>query len=199
MLPDFILLKKKLLENLLIPAFEEARLTDPLLSRIRSGTQHEGRERRYQTVDGQTKDQPYEQFHAEFLITPEEVTDMEFEHIIQKFRALGVEAVSQMAQHSFKVINKVIEEAGNSIDAKGKKISPDLILESLDKILIDFDEDTGKAQLPTFYIHPNQAEAYKKVLEEAKQDSEFKRKFDETIEKKRKEWHDREAIRKLVD
>src|SRR3989344_5038509 len=163
MLPGFVNLKKKLLENIIIPVFDEARLTDPFLSRVKSGTQHEGLERRYQTVEGQTKDQPYEQFHAEFTIAVEDVVDKDFGYIIEKFRLLGVDAVSQMAQYSFKMINKVIDETGNKIDAKGRKISTDLILESLNKVLVDFDDDTGMALLPTFYIHPNQADAYKKV------------------------------------
>ena len=199
MLPDFPSLKRKIVERILVPAFEEARVSDPLLGRIKSTIQHEGRESRYQTVDGTVKQQKYEKFQAEFRITPDEVIDKDFDYMVEKFRKLGVEALSQMAQYSFKTINKVIDEVGNSIDAKGRKKSSDLILEILDKILIDFDEESGQAKMPTFYIHPSQSEAYRKVVEEAKQNPEFKRKFDQLIERKRKEWYDREAVRKLVD
>lgn len=199
MLPDFTKLKKELLEEIIIPAFSEARRNDPLLGRIHSTTQFEGKETSYQTVDGNIEKQPYEKFKGEWQITPEEVIEQPFDYFINKFKKMGEDATSQMAQYTFKQINKVIDKTGNVVDAGGKKISPDLILESLEKVLIDFDEDTGNAKFPTVYIHPDQAEAYKKVIEDAKQDPEFKKKFDEMVERKRKEWHDREAVRKLVD
>lgn len=199
MLPDLPKLKKELVEKILVPAFSEARWSDPLLGNIRATIQHEGKEMSYQTVEGNIENQPYEQFHGELTITPEEVIQQPLEHFIDKFRQMGIDAASQIARFSFQTIDKVIDKTGNKIDAKGKKLSPDLILESLEMLPIDFDPDTGKAKLPNFYIHPNQSEAYKKVIEEAKQDPEFKKRFDEMVERKRKEWNDREAVRKLVD
>ncbi len=112
---------------------------------------------------------------------------------------MGLNAATQLAQYSFSFINSVIDETGNSIDAKGRPVTPDLILEALEKLPIDFDENTGLAKFPTFYINPSQKEVFQKAIADAKSDQNFKLRFDQMVERKKEEWRDRENNRKLVD
>ena len=199
MLPDFPLLKQDIVTLILVPAFDRARLEDPLLGNIKSTIQHEGDRSSYQTVEGKIKDQPYQQFHEDMAILPEDVVDKDLEYMIEKFSEMGLNAATQLAQYSFSFINSVIDETGNSIDAKGRPVTPDLILEALEKIPIDFDEKTGLARFPTFYINPSQKEVFQKAIADATADKNFKVRFDKMVERKKEEWRDRENNRKLVD
>lgn len=198
MLPDLPGFKKWLYKNILTPAFEQSRLDNaPLLSRIKHFKQFEGKRLSYQTVEGSVRDQSYEKFSQDYQILPEEVVEGGFDHMIDKIKGVGADAASQMEQYSFKVIDETIHEAGNVVQGNG--FTKEGFLEMVSKVLIDFDEETGKPKMPSIYIHPNQAEEARKLIEECENDLEHRKKFDAIIEEKRKEWHDREAVRKLVD
>jgi hypothetical protein len=199
MLPDLPSLKKEVHKKILMPLFDQSRIeTDPLLSRIRYFHQFEGDRHDYQTVEGKVQELPYQRFEVNHKFTPEDVIEKGFDYILEMVSKMGQEAGSQMAQYSFQVINKSIEDVGNAVQAKGP-FSKEAFLEMVEKIDIDFDEKTGKPSLPNIYIHPDQADSVRKMIQEAESDPEHKKKFDEIIERKRKEWHDREANRKLVD
>lgn len=198
MLPDLPKLKKEVHEKILTRAFESESTSDPLLAMIKHYIQHEGDKGRYQTVDGQTREQDYQAMSAETVFTVEDVTDPTLQPIVSKFKQMGSEAASQMAQYSFKQIGEAIDSVGNTVDAGGK-LTPDSFLRVIEKIQIDFDEDTGLPKMPTMFIHPNQAESVRKMIQEAEADPENKKRFDALMLKKKEEWRDREAIRKLVD
>lgn len=198
MLPDFPNLKKDIHKYFLMRAFENARSSDPLLANIRHYTQHEGHDGTYETMDGYIRPKDYQTFEAGYQITADEIIGSDFEVMLKKFYDMGLDAASKVARYSFEQIGKIIDETGNSIDAKGPW-TKELFLVMVQKVLIDFDEETGKPIMPSIYIHPSQAESVRKMIQDAESDPEHKRKFDEIIEQKRKEWNDRKANRKLVD
>jgi hypothetical protein len=93
-------------------------------------------------------------------------------------------------------------EAANSsgnVVSIGSEFTPDSLLEVISRVPEDFDPRTlERKEGPVFVLHPDTAS---KVLPQAKQweqDPEFKAKLDAIIERKREEWRDREANRKLV-
>lgn len=178
--------------------FEDARSSDPLLARIRNYVQHEGDDGTYETMDGYKKDKNYQLIEASYQITVDEIINADFEVVLKKFYNMGLEASSKMAKHSFEEINKIIDETGNSVKANGPW-TKELFLETMRKILIDFDEETGKPVMPTMYIHPSQAESVRKMIQDAENDPQHRLEFDKIIEQKRKEFNDREANRKLVE
>ena len=162
--------------------------------------QHEGKTLIHNTLDDQASQQTmsYQMAKVEYRfehakipeMTPEEV----FEIVDQKAKDMG----AQMAKYHFEVLNKVIKKTGNSVDAKGQKLSPDLFLETISKISIAFDKD-GKPKLPTIVISPKTADQWKRVMAEAEADPNHKAKFDTIIEQKKKEFDAEQARRKLVD
>jgi len=198
MLPDFPKLKKDIHKYFLMQNFEEARNSDPLLARIRHYMQHEGDDGTYETMDGYKRDKNYQTFEASYQITVEEIINADFEVVLKKFYDMGLEASSKMAKHSFQQISEIIDETENSIKANCPW-TKELFLETIRKILIDFDEETGKPIMPTMYIHPSQADSVRKMIQDAESDPQHKLEFDKIIEQKRKEFHGREANRKLVD
>jgi len=197
MLPDFPNLKKDILDHL-VYQFERARLSDSFLSRIRHYMQHEGNDGTYETVNGGKREKQYKRFKTDYKITADEIINSNFEVVLKKFYEMGLDASSQIVQHSFKTIQKTTDEIGNSIKANGPW-TKELFLKTIKKIHIDFDLDTGQAIMPTMYIHPSQADTVRLMHQDAESDPQYKIDFDKIMIQKRKEFDDREANRKLVD
>ena len=92
----------------------------------------------------------------------------------------------------------VTTKTGNVVDAEGKPISYELLLRTLETIQLDFD-DNGNPLMPTMVVSPEQYEKMKEKIVEWENDPECNKQFEKIINQKRKEWHDRESNRKLVD
>lgn len=197
MLFDFPKFKKEISEEVLIASLEKSRTSDPLLSQIKYFVQHEGDDGNYQTVEGKTKSMDYQKLEKTQEITVDDVINKPFDEVIKKYEIMGEEIGAAMAQYSFRKISEAVDSVGNSVKSNGP-ITPEIFLEMIRKIDIDFDEN-GQAKLPSFYIHPNMADSVKKMIEEAEADPSHKQRFDQVIEQKRKEWNDRETARKLVE
>ncbi len=105
---------------------------------------------------------------------------------------------SQQSKMIFEHLSQSTDRTGNVVDAGGQAINPDLILQMLEKMEIDFSED-GQPRLPTLVVPPEQGEKLREKMLEWEKDECYNRKFNELIERKRQEWHDRESHRKLVD
>jgi hypothetical protein len=84
------------------------------------------------------------------------------------------------------------------VNGKGQPFTFELFLETLEKISIDFD-DQGNPYLPTVVVSPELGAKLKSKLPEWEANPDYDKRFKELIERKRKEWNDRESHRKLVD
>jgi hypothetical protein len=107
------------------------------------------------------------------------------------------EMAGQISTHAFATINEAVDKVGNVVDGRGKPLSPEVVLEVLEKIQMDFDNDGNPKEL-TVVIPPALTERAKETMEKLKQDPELGRRYQEIIDKKRMEWRDRETARKLV-
>jgi len=104
-----------------------------------------------------------------------------------------------MAKHSIGVLEKVTERTGNVVKGeKGEGITPKLILDAIEKMEIGFDEK-GNPIMPVLVMSPQDFEKIKAEQKAWESDGELEKRRREIIEKKRKEWIDRESNRKLVD
>jgi hypothetical protein len=103
----------------------------------------------------------------------------------------------QQIESFFEMMHQTTEKTGNVVDAGGKPFSPELMLEALEKIEIDFNSD-GSPRMPTMAL----GEAQRAKLLESANDSEsmaiFEMRRDKIIDRKREEWRAREANRILV-
>lgn len=135
---------------------------------------------------------------AETIFKVEEIPCLSVEQRIARLDTAAREMASQISTHAFETINKAVDKVGNTIDAKGKPFSAESIFEVLEKIHLDFEDDGVKPKELTVVIPPELAERAKEVMEKMHQDPELSNRYNEIIEKKRKEWRDREAARKLV-
>src|ERR1041385_3789438 len=94
----------------------------------------------------------------------------------------------------FETLNRTVP----SLDAGGRPISAELIIEMWESMDFSFDE-AGNWQRPTMVINPIQVPRVKKELLRLESEPCLIRQFEELLAKKKRDWDDREASRELVD
>lgn len=197
MLPDYPSIKKKIQKKFREAVKKEIQ-KDPLLSQIKTHQVNEGNILTSSSIDGYSESVEYKLISAKFEITKEEIINKGPDAFFSKVDELAKEMGKQQSQLVFNKMEEVTERTGQVVDAKSKPLSPQLILEALEKVAIDFDE-YGNPIFPSLVLSPDQYEKIKDEIPKWESDPELRRKHKELIEKKRLEWIDRESRRKLVD
>lgn len=197
MLPDFPGIKRKVEEDI-NSYMKELIRQEPFLSEFRVEHHFEGDKSLIKTEDGQTDLSNYKKLSSEVQIKIEDVITKGPQALVEPFRTMAGEIKKQKAKVVFDKLNETTTRTGRRIDTKGRPFNFESFMESMEKILIDFDEQ-GNPYLPTVVIPPEMVATIKEKLSEWKANPEYEKRFQELIEKKRKEWIDRESNRKLVD
>jgi hypothetical protein len=198
MLPDFIAAKKYIRIYLAKLLKKEIEGGDALLSMMRRRTQHEGDQYAIRGVDGQTEESGFEEMASEFAITSDELIEKGVLACAEKLQEAAKEIAKSSSIMMFNRIKGATERTGNVIDGGGKPLTPELLLELMQKVEMDFD-DEGNPLNMAFVVSPETWETYKDRFREWDQDPEVVRKRDLIMARKRREWLDRESNRKLVD
>lgn len=193
MLPDFPKIKDELKEKFL-ETIENEITKDPLLSQIQRHPIQEGNKLTSSTIDGYSQTVDYPELASKFEIKHDEVIEKGPEAIFSKIPEIAKDMIKQQSQQIFKTMEEATKKTGNILETKSQPLSPDLVLEALKKLPIDFDE-AGNPIYPTLVVSPDQFEK----IQNWQIDPEFRKKQKELIEQKRKEWIDRENRRQLVD
>lgn len=197
MFPDFPNIKKEIKKN-----FEEnvrkQSSSDPLISSITQFFIHEGDKLVYYTDEGIKKKTSFNKIQSEFSIKNEQIINEGVKALVPIANKVGGDIQKQLGRNIIEKLENVTKETGNIVDGKGAKLSPDLILQAIEKMQIDFDDD-GNPCMPMMVLGPDLYNKAKMRLPEWKKDKEHKKKFEEVMRKKKEEWDDRESNRKLVD
>ncbi len=197
MLPDFPTVKKKI-EDDFNKKVREKMNSDPLLSQIGRKRVHEGNIHTSSSMDGYTESGEYKCISSGFSISPDEIIEKGVDAFISQIDKISEELIKQQSQLLFKKMDEVTERTGNIVNAKGRSISPEVILEALEKVQFDFDE-FGNPLFPSLVLHPNDMEKIKDEIPKWDIDPIWKKCLKLLVEKKRREYYDRESRRKLVD
>jgi len=197
MLPDFPKIKKKHVEAI-NRYLKDLIHQEPLFSGIREEHHFEGNRMFYKTVDGEPNETEYQVASSEFMVKREDVIAKGPMAYIENIKGLAEEMNRQKAKYFFDKMKEVTEKTGNIVDGKGQPINFELFLETIKKMWVDFD-DAGNPILPTMVVSPELGAKLSKLLPEWERNPEYNKAYKEVIELKRKEWHDRESHRKLVD
>lgn len=171
---------------------------DPFLSQIKNKYIHEGNILTASDVDGYSKSGNYQAISAKFKIENEEMIDKGPEALFSKVPEIARDIEKQQSQMILKEIDEVTKRTGNVVDAKSKPISAEIYLQCLETLAINFDE-YGNPILPSLVVPHNKFEKTKEAIRKWETEPEFQKKLRSLIEKKRKEWIDRQNRRKLVD
>ena len=197
MLPDFPALKAEALKIILAKLRQRVDTGDPVLSQVKRFKQHEGREMRYEQQGGRTVQEGFEKIGGEFKVLPADVPTLVGEKLDAKLEEMAQELISQSAKAFFKKVGEISQKAGTSIDARGKPVSPEMLLDMISTVQMEFGPDGRPTQ--TFVIHPDMLPALKKVSEQIENEPELKRRNAEILERQREAWAARESNRKLAD
>jgi hypothetical protein len=194
MLPDFPETKR------LFDRFFHARMRRKIrelspFGMINTRHYHEGRGMKVTRPDSQSKSE-LEQFTTETQISVEEIENLTFLKAIEKYDAMILDMVRQQTGFVMRRMSQEIPDS-QSVSAKGRKLDAELVLETLEKIQIEFNPDGTPHQIhvvgPLFT-----ADAMRSVDQEFANSPELQKRHEELMNRKREEWRAREANRKLV-
>ena len=197
MLPDFPRIKTRF-RRVINQYLQRLVRQEPFLSEIREERHFEGDKISCRTEDGETDVSDYKEITGQLEIKKEEIIAKGPLAFIEKTRVVAEQIKKQKAEYIFEKLNEITEKTGNKVDAKGQPLTFEHFIEGLRKIQIDFDE-SDKPHLPTMVVSPILGAKLREKLPQWEADPENKKRFDELIGKKRKEWNDRESHRKLVN
>lgn len=197
MLPDFPALKAEIQRIILAKLRLRIDTGDPVLSQIKGFTQHEGREMRYEQHGGGTVQEGFEEIGTGFEIPIADVPFLIGEKLNAKLEEIAQDIIAQSAKRFFKKVGESSEKAGTSMDAGGKPVSAELLLDMTEKMQTAFTSDGSP--LGSWIVHPDMLPAMKKASEEIENDPELKRRQADILERQREAWIARESNRKLVD
>lgn len=133
---------------------------------------------------------------AEMTISADEVARFDMKGMKAKMDEAAEKMAEQMTKHFYAALSEICEKSGQ-VTKGGGGFTADKVLEALDKIHIDFEPD-GTPHLPSIHIAPSQFEALRAALEKLATDPEYTKKHEEMMERKFRDWCDREASRKLA-
>jgi hypothetical protein len=195
MLPDFPKSKMQLDQLLMTYFDQEVRRHSVDLPRF---VQHEGDHSTLHREDGTVEQDAPDEARVNVVMPKDQFPNVSLADV----KRLYVEAASSMAPQImgsfFRVVNEAVTVSGNVVDAGGRELSFDLLLEAFGKVSMEFDE-RGNPILPALMMHPKTWAAVKDKVAAWDLDPTYRARFRQLIERKREDWRERESHRKLVD
>jgi hypothetical protein len=171
---------------------ELGRGRDPLLSQFSiDSTTHAGA---VQHVDGEFMGSqlPPMRVEGHMSIKRQDVELTNVPAIVQSIEEGARSLLDSLAEQFFPRMNTVLEEAGQVTDAQGQPLTPDLFLDGLEKVELEFDA-SGQPKMPVLAAHPDVIDAFLRCPFT----EEHKRRFTEIIERKRKAFNAKKRSRRL--
>jgi len=197
MLPDFFSAKKQLTRKLMRELRTQIDASAPIFSQIRAYVMAEGDTFSYQTFDGNIEKQKFKAWTQRMEVQadlPPQQLQAEME---KKFREITEAAGRHFETSLFDTVREATEKTGMGFDAGGKPFHPSMPWDMLERMDVDFDTN-GEPVMPTLVVHPDMFKAIEKKIPEWESDPELQKRRNGVLAKKKGEWLDREARRKLV-
>jgi hypothetical protein len=170
---------------------------DAMFAEIPRHRVFEGDQLTMNRADGSGDSDPFFEAQSDITIPFDEMVTLELPAVLERFEKTAQDLLSQRAKHFFATISAGADKVGNTIDAKGQKLTASLYLDMIDKIWLDFEPD-GSPKLPTMVIHPDLRQRAQDISTELQTNPDYRDRFAKIIERKREEWRAREANRELA-
>ena len=172
------------------------RQKSPIIGDINSHVVHEGRASEIVRPSGEREATDMTSQSAMVEMPREKLSDFNDEKVQGYIDNIAEQFAEGMTKHIFETISKGAEKVGNVVDGKGSPLTPDLMLEVIDKIDMDFNAD-GTWEPPRLVVSPQQMKLIE-GLAESMDKKEHDRKLKAIIERKQLEYRRREAGRVLA-
>jgi hypothetical protein len=195
MLPDYTETKRLFSRYFQTYMRQKARAISPLAD-VQTRYLHEGRGMRVNRPDDSESKSEVQLLSSTMEVRFDEIPDLTLEMTIAKFDEIILDMVRKQTGFALGRVSAEIPSS-QSIDAKGKKLDAELILEMLEAIQLEFYPDGRPHELHVIGSLFTE-ERLRAVDEEFRNNPELQTRHDELMERKREEWRAREASRKLV-
>ena len=198
MLPRFPKADKEMRDLFFSQVFDAMHAAAPMLLQIPIRPQREGREGSFQDESGRVRLIDFQHQAAAVQIKAEDARGMTLEQFVEAARKPGTELGTKMASDIYSTISAATEEVGNVINAGGGPFTFDLLLACIEKVQLDF-LPNGQARFPELHLGPAAYADVQRQMPVWNKDPECRKRFEEVLRRKREEFLEREARRRLVD
>jgi hypothetical protein len=195
MLPDYTETKKLFGRFFQAYMRQKARTLSPLAD-VQTRFLHEGRGMRVKRPDDSESNSEVQLFSSTMEVRIDEIPNLTLERAITKFDEMVLDMVRQQTGFALGRISEEIPST-QTVDAKGKTLGAEVVLEMLEAIQLEFYPD-GRPHELHVVGGLFTSERMRAIDEEFANNPELRRRHDELMEKKREAWRAREASRKLV-
>lgn len=196
MLPDFTKAKEKVHDMLMQGLSRRARAYMGPFA-LKEYRIFEGRELATKTDDGKELFSKTQEISGKVPVKTEDIQSGNPQKVFDILDTIAQQMAQEQTKMMFRELGRICDETNQKIDFKGARFNPDMFLQTLEKVWVDFDSD-GNMKNPMFVVSPKLADRVKEEMEKAEKNTEFKKKYDALVAKKREEWRARETSRKLV-
>jgi hypothetical protein len=197
MLPDLISLKTEFQETLDEQLRARANKKMGIFGQIPRVFVHEGNRLVNIRGDGSVHESEFKEASAEFEIMRSAVPDLTPHKRSEIINGMADEMARKVSQGMFQSLNATLEEAGQTVDNKGKPLSVEVFFQTLEKMDLEFDKNGDVTGL-SLVIHPEMAPKLELLDQEFQRDPELQRRHRDLLNRKRTAWRARETARKLV-
>lgn len=192
MLPDYPVVKEKYsrLMGIAMQLHAEQGLAGKMGIGIR--VIHEGDHFSVRHEDGTIETKPFFTAQSMMEIRVDEYNEMTQGDVLERVSDVADDLLAQRDRHIIRTLDEVVEKTGNVFNVKA---DPDNLIDALSSMDMEFDNGTPRFHL---LVHPSKREEAEELWRQIETDPRLKRKMDNLMDVKRREWRDREALRKLV-
>lgn len=180
-------LEAKLLEKYFYYLFSQ----DPLLGQIGIQPDYHGGGFHYEHR-GKHLVTSLSEINIETKMSINDIINYNIDKFSENIYSLAYQRLKHMSKIFIKTMEQITSLTGNITNGGGKPFSIDILLDSLEKVDIDFD-DEGNPRLPTVVVGPD---LFEKMRNLKMTESQEKR-FADIIEKKKKEFYAQKCYRRL--
>jgi hypothetical protein len=170
----------------------------PVLSQVGVRPQREGKSNSFQDEEGIIRQIEHKKTSVTTQRKLEEAKGMTLTQFCEAASEPGREMGKAIVSRLFDMFHKASEESGNVVDAGGGPLTYDLFLQVLEKIRLDFSSD-GTPMLPSLNLGSEAHAQFERLWPEWIKTPDFQIRFNQILDRKREEFYEREACRRLVD
>ena len=169
-----------------------------MIASIPHKMQQEGNASEFQTVQGKTNRIKYRKHTSTVSVKYEDGKGLTLEQFCAKASEIGEDMAKQMSGVLVKELDAVIKETGNEVKVpKSEGLQYKHLFELIEKAEVDFDDD-GES-FSRFFCGMDFYKDVEQKMPEWEKDPEFRRRLKELNARKKMEFYEREARRRLVD
>jgi hypothetical protein len=167
-----------------------------VLGSIQKHRIHEGQGSSLHRGDGSSDVMEMQTSSSTFDLPLAESLTLDMEGIFKAIQKIADDFARQQTEMVFRKIDKTVEKTGFTVDGRGQPLSPELILQALEKMHVDFDAH-GEIDGVVISIPESMAGRAEAIIEKAENSPGLKLAFDELKKKKYEQFRDREMDRTL--